>query len=75
MMKDFLILGGYGHFVWPAFMFAFAAYFSLYLKTSKELRLHEKKFLIKFEQSPIEKIKVLRYKATSKAVLSDSSIR
>ena len=38
MIIDILFLGGYGHFVWPVFIFAFMSYFLLYLKTNKELQ-------------------------------------
>ena len=37
MSFEFLILNGYGVFVWPAFIFTFICFFALYLKTSKEL--------------------------------------
>ena len=34
-------LGGYGQFVWPAFIFTFLCFFILYLKTKKELNKQE----------------------------------
>ena len=36
MGLDFLILGGYGQFVWPAFICTFVICFVLYLKTKNE---------------------------------------
>ena len=56
MSLDFLILDGYGQFVWPAFLFTFACCFFLYLKTKKEMQKLEKMFLVEFKQ--IKAIKI-----------------
>jgi len=50
MNIELVILGGYGQFVWPAFIFTFVCCFSLYMKTRKELKKQEKLFLIKNKQ-------------------------
>ena len=71
MDLDFLIMSGYGKFVWPAFFVTFVCLFSLYLKTRKELVKNEKKFFIEFEQLPVANIKV-KQKETSREVLSGS---
>ena len=70
MILDYLTLGGYGEFVWPAFIFTFVCCFLLYLKTKKELKRQEKMFLIKFKQKPIIKIEVTKQRKLSKEVLS-----
>ena len=44
MNLEFLILGGYGQFVWPAFIFTFVSCFALYIKTKKEFKNQEKMF-------------------------------
>ncbi len=69
MNIEFLTLGGYGHFVWPAFIFTFVSCFSLYLKTKKELNKQEKLFLIEYKQVAAAKIKVAKQKKLSKEVL------
>ena len=69
MNIEFLTLGGYGHFVWPAFIFTFVSCFSLYLKTKKELNKQEKLFLIEYKQVAAAKIKVTKQKKLSKEVL------
>ena len=69
MNIEFLTLGGYGQFVWPAFIFTFVSCFSLYLKTKKELNKQEKLFLIEYKQVPTAKIKVAKQKKLSKEVL------
>ena len=73
MNIEFLDLGGYGNFVWPAFIFTFVSCFLLYIKTKKELKRQEKMFLIEFKQIPIVKIEVAKQKELLKKVLSSSS--
>ena len=41
MNFELFTLQGYGHFVWPAFIFTFFCFFILYLKTKKELNKQE----------------------------------
>ena len=72
MNLELLILGGYGQFVWPAFIFTFVSCFLLYLTTKKELKRQEKMFLIEFKQMPITKIEVAKQKELLKEVLSSS---
>ena len=72
MNLNFLFLGGYGEFVWPAFIFTFVCCFYLYLKTRTELKKLEKMYLIEFKQLPVEKIEVAKHKGVSKEVLSSN---
>ena len=72
MNLELLVLGGYGQFVWPAFIFTFVSCFVLYIKTKKELKRHEKMFLIEFNQIQIAKIEVAKQKELLKEVLSSS---
>ena len=70
MNLELFILGGYGHFVWPAFMFTLVSCFVFYLNTNKAFRKEEKIFLREFKQ--IQEIKI---KTTKKQeVLSNVSI-
>ena len=68
MNLELLILGGYGQFVWPAFIFTFVSCFVLYVKTKKEFQKQEKLFLKEFKQIQIEKIETTK----NKEVLSGS---
>ena len=70
MNLELLILGGYGQFVWPAFIFTFVSCFVLYVKTKKEFQRQEKIFLKEFKQMSTEKIKT----AKGKEALSGSLI-
>ena len=64
MNLELLILGGYGQFVWPAFIFTFVSCFSLYIKTKKEFQKQEKIFLKEFKQMQTEKIETAKEKET-----------
>ena len=62
MNLEFLILGGYGQFVWPAFIFTFVSCFALYVKTKKEFKKQEKIFLKEFKPMQTEKIETTKEK-------------
>ena len=49
MDLEYFILGGYGLFVWPAFIFTFISCFYLYLKSIKELKKQEGIFFNEFD--------------------------
>ena len=74
MNIEFLVLGGYGGFVWSAFIFTFVSCFLLYLKTKKELKEQEKIFLIEFKRIPVVKTEIAEQKELSKEVLSGTSV-
>ena len=67
---EFVTLGGYGMFVWPAFVFTFVCCFSLYSKTRKELTKQEKLFLIEDKQVSATKIEAAKQGKLSEEVLS-----
>ena len=74
MDLEIFILGGYGQFVWPAFIFTFVSCFILYKKTKKELLKQEKLFLKEYDQLSPVKIKTVEEKKITKEALSGSSI-
>jgi len=74
MNLEIFILGGYGQFVWPAFVFTFLSCSILYIKTKKELQKQEKMFLNEYGKLHTAKIKTAEKKKIAKEVLSDSSI-
>ena len=73
MNLDLFILGGYGQFVWPAFIFTFAISYYLYSKTKREFQKQEKLFLNKFGQTQTVKIVVDTKKKYTKKVFSGNS--
>ena len=70
MNIELLSLGGYGQFVWPAFIFTFVCCFLLYLKTKKELNKQAKLFSLEYKQAPVAKNEAAKQKKFSKEVLS-----
>ena len=62
MNLDFLNLGGYGQFIWPAFIFTFASCFYLYVKTKNEFLKQERIFLKEFKQTRTTKIETVKKK-------------
>ena len=73
MYIELLTLGGYGQFVWPAFIFTFVSCLCLYIKTKKELDREEKMFIKAFEQPQI--IVVDKRRENKKEVLLGSKIQ
>ena len=74
MVIELLILGGYGQFVWPSFIFTFASCLILYVKTKKELQKQEKMFLNQYNEMHISRIKTVERKEITKEALSGTSI-
>ena len=68
MNLEFLVLGEYGQFVWPAYIFTFVSCIAIYVKTKKEFQKQEKMFLKEFKQIQTEKIETTK----NKEVLSGS---
>ena len=74
MDLEFFILGGYGQFVWSAFIFTFVSCLILYIKTKKELQKQEKMFLREYEKLQPEEVRATKEKKIAKEVLSASAI-
>ena len=69
MIMDIVNLGGYGQFVWPAFIFTFISCFFLYLRTEKEFQKQEKMYINEFKQ-----LQTVKTKKATREILSGSSI-
>ena len=54
-MINLLLMNGYGFFVWSAFAFTLANFFTLYMIINRQLVKENKKFELKFNH--LEKIK------------------
>ena len=72
MDLEFLILGGYGQFVWPAFIFTFVSCFILFVKTKKEFQKQEKIFLQEYGQLKIKKIITVQKEENTTEAYSDN---
>jgi len=73
MYQELFILGGYGHFVWPSFVFTLVTCFLYYIKTKKELQKQEKVFISEFRYLNVKKTNTFKEKKVAKEVLSASS--
>ena len=74
MIMDIVNLGGYGQFVWPAFIFTFISCFFLFVRTKKELQKQEKMYINEFKQLQTAKIKTVKVKEAAREILSGSSV-
>ena len=74
MVLELLILGGYGQFVWPSFVFTFVSCLILYVKTKTELQKQEKMFLNEYKEAHISRIRAVERKEIRKEALSGTSI-
>ena len=73
MYLEYLFLGGYGKFVWPAFILTFTSCTYLYIKTRSELKRYEKMFFLEFKELKTIKIdfdREKKEKAEVKEILS-----
>ena len=70
MFIELLTMGGYGQFVWPAFIFSFVSCFYLYLKTRFELKQQEKIYLMEFKEIETRKIEFTKRKKSTVEALS-----
>ena len=70
MFIELLTMGGYGQFVWSAFIFSFVSCFYLYLKTRFELKQQEKIYLMEFKEIEARKIEFIKGKQSTVEALS-----
>ena len=71
-MIDYLLMSGFGLFVWSAFAFTLINFFSLYIIIKRQLIKENKKFELKFNH--LEKIKYTEaYKQKTNQVLVSSN--
>ncbi len=74
MELNFFILGGYGQFVWPSFIFSFAICYYFYFKTKRELKKQEEIFLNEFGKIQTVEIKTIQKKKNTKEALPSGAI-
>jgi len=73
MYQELFMLGGYGYFVWPSFIFTLVTCFLYYMKTRKELKKQEKEFISEFKYSNVSSTNTFKEKKVAKEVLPASS--
>ncbi len=59
MIKDLIIMNGYGIFVWSSFLITFLVCGVFYYKTLKTLKKYEKEFAKEIEELSAERKKIV----------------
>ena len=74
MDLGFLTFGGYGAFVWPAFIFTFGSCLYHYIKVRRELFKQERIFANKYKQLYTTEILIKKPQKNIKKVFLNSSV-
>ena len=59
MIQNFLLMNGYGLFVWSSFLITFFACAVIYYKTHKTLKKYEREFAKEINELSIEQKKIV----------------
>ena len=73
MSLNILSMGGYGLYVWSAFIFAFLICLLVFLKTKKSLNKVEKDFKEEVKKLSAEQVDTLKKGKISKEILTSQS--
>ena len=74
MIIELINLGGYGYFVWPAFIFTLSSFLILFIRTKKELIRLGKIYLKESKNSQSIQTEEIRGKKITAQVLTSHSI-
>tara|TARA_B100002051_G_scaffold167281_1_gene157964 strand:- start:593 stop:817 length:225 start_codon:yes stop_codon:yes gene_type:complete len=66
-------MGGYGIYVWSAFIFTFLVCLGLFLRTRKTMKKLESEFVAEAENLSDAKLKVLKNRKIEKQILTSQS--
>ena len=69
MIKELILMNGYGPYVWSAFTFTMISFVSLYSITKMQLLKEQSKFVSKFGSLNKEKARVARVQKINKEIL------
>ena len=73
MITKFLIMDGYGIYVWSAFVFTFSSFVSLYVVTKTQYVKEKNKFVAKFGTLNSQKADFAKSQSINKEILSNTS--
>ena len=73
MISEFLIMNGYGLYVWSAFGFTLFSFTSLYIVIKKQYIKEREKFIIKFGNLNSERAAFAKSQKINKEILSNTS--
>ena len=74
MISDFILMNGYGPYVWSAFLFTLLSFSVLYLLIGLQLRKEQQKFAIKFQSLNLQKVELAKKQKINKEILAKSLI-
>ena len=72
MIENIINMGGYGIFVWSAFIFTFFCCLYLFISTKKELKKCEKEFLTSLENLPKQETQIIKNRKIVKDILAEN---
>ncbi len=73
MIKEILIMNGYGLYVWSAFSFTLLSFISLYVITKIQYTREKNKFIAKFGNLNSERASFAKSQSINKEILSNTS--
>ena len=73
MIKDILIMEGYGLYVWSAFIFTFLSFIILYVVTKIQYIKEKNKFIVKFGTLNSDRAAFAKSQSINKEILSNTS--
>ena len=73
MIKEFLIMNGYGLYVWSAFCFTLLSFTSLYVIIKIQYIKEKKKFIAKFGTLNSESAAIAKSQSINKEILSNTT--
>ena len=73
MIKEILIMNGYGLYVWSAFAFTLLSFTSLYIVTKIQYTREKNKFIAKFGTLNSERAAFAKSQSINKEILSNTS--
>tara|TARA_B100000674_G_scaffold445009_1_gene411010 strand:+ start:57 stop:284 length:228 start_codon:yes stop_codon:yes gene_type:complete len=74
MTSEFILMNGYGFYVWSAFAFTILSFTTLYLVTKIQYSKEKEKFITKFGTLNSERAAIAKSQAINKEILSNASI-
>jgi heme exporter protein D len=73
MIKEILLMDGYGFYVWAAFLFTFLCFVTLYVVTKIQYTKEMNKFILKFGNLNSERAAFAKSQSINKEILSNIS--
>ena len=73
MIKEILLMNGYGLYVWSAFIFTFLSFITLYLVIKVQYTKEKNKFIVKFGTLNSDRAAFAKSQSINKEILSNTS--